>query len=150
VENIHQEKSLDKPDRFDVFPPVLDEHLWSGCLLSKGYSLSTAIFFSAPAIEYVLPSEFKLIIPSQDEYLEWFYHLVRSLGHFEEKWFEKIKPLQSNFYRIFKPYWLLKGSDLAGWVYYAGWETTPVCLKLKLWLETVVREWVCYFASHKG
>jgi GNAT superfamily N-acetyltransferase len=120
VECIHSKKNLDRPRRFDIYPPVLQENLWGDYLLKKGYSLSTAIFFSASTIVNTVPPEFKLETPSQDEYIEWFYHLSQSRGYFEEEWFQKLKPLQLNFSSIFKPYWLMKRSDLVGWVYCAN------------------------------
>jgi len=122
VESIHREKALERPGRFDIYPPVLKENIWRNYLLDKGYRLSTALFFSAPPLEYTLPPEFTLENPSQDEYIAWFCHIVQSRGYFEEEWFQKVKPLQLNFASIFKPYWLLRGSDLVGWVYCAALE----------------------------
>lgn len=120
LEGIHREKVLEKPDRFDIYPPALKEGLWQDYLLQKGYGLSTAIFFCVPTLVRALPSEFTLEIPSQDDYIEWFCRLVQSRGYYEEVWFQKVKPLQLNFSRIFKPYWLLKERNLVGWVYCAN------------------------------
>ncbi len=120
VETIHEEKGLEKPNRYDLNPPPLDQGLWGDYLRQKGYSISIAIFFSAAAGQYDLPSEFSLKIPSTDEYLDWFCRLVLSRGYYDELWFHKIKPLQLNFSQVFKPYWLLKGKNLIGWVYCAN------------------------------
>jgi len=119
VESIHREKALEKPNRFDIYPPVLDESLWRNCYLQKGYRLTTVIFFSAPVQKYTLPSEFELKIPSQDEFIQWYLHQVQASDYFDEEWFEMIKPLKLHFSQIFRPYWLLKGDNLIGWVYYA-------------------------------
>lgn len=123
IKNIHQEKALENPDRFDIYPPVLEEGQWQDYLLNRGYSLSTAIFFSAPTLDCNLPSEFKLETPPENQYIEWFCDVVRSRGYFEEKWFEKVKPLQLNFCRTFRPYWLWKGDNRVGWVYCAHLES---------------------------
>jgi ribosomal protein S18 acetylase RimI-like enzyme len=117
IEEIHRAKALERPDRFDIYPPVLEESLWRDPLLQKGYDLSTAIFFFATAMEYDLPSEFRLENPPQEDYLEWYCQLVKSRGYFEEEWFRLVKPLQLHFINIFKPYWLLRENELIGWVY---------------------------------
>jgi GNAT superfamily N-acetyltransferase len=120
VETIHQEKGLEKPNRYDLNPPPLDQGRWGDYLRQKGYSISKAIFFSAATGQYDLPSDFSLKIPSTDEYLDWFCRLVQSRGSYDEVWFQKIKPLQLNFSHVFKPCWLLKGKNLIGWVYCAN------------------------------
>ncbi len=120
VEHIHRERALERPSRFDIYPPVLKEDLWRDYLLKKGYRLSTAIVFSAPPLEAHSSSEYRLETPSQDEYIEWFCRIVQSRGYFEEEWFQELKPLQLHFSSIFKPYWLLRGNDLVGWVYCAN------------------------------
>lgn len=120
IEAIHREKGLDKPSRFDIHPPVLDKSVWRDYLSQKGYHLSTAIFFSAPTLKFTLPPEYKLALPSQDDYLDWFRRLAQSRGYYEEQWFQQIQPLQMNFSQIFRPYWLLKENHVAGWVYCAN------------------------------
>jgi GNAT superfamily N-acetyltransferase len=118
--NIHRQKSLEIPNRFDIYPPVLRENIWGDYLKKNGYRLSTAFFFYAPPVEYSLLPGFNLVTPSQNEYIDWFCRLVQSRGYFEEEWFQKLKPLQLNFSNIFKPYWLLKGGNLVAWVYCAN------------------------------
>lgn len=119
VDSIHQEKELDRPNRFDVYPPELKEDVWQDYLHEKGYRLETAIFFCATTMREHLPSGFSLEIPSQNEYMEWYSRLVQSRGYFDIDWYEKMKPLQVNFSSIFKPNWLLRGGHLVGWVYCA-------------------------------
>ena len=48
VEEIHHQKGLEPPDRFDIAPPTLDENMWQGYLNAEGYTLRTAIFFQTP------------------------------------------------------------------------------------------------------
>jgi GNAT superfamily N-acetyltransferase len=120
IKIIHHEKALEQPNRFDIAPPTLDKSLWQDYLTQKGYRLSTAIFFCAPTTKNSLPPEYKLVIPPQDEYLEWFQHLALSRGYYEEAWFQSIKPLQIHFSQVFRPYWLLKEENLIGWVYCAN------------------------------
>jgi hypothetical protein len=114
VENIHKAKSLETPDRFDIISPALDEPLWRDHLMQKGYRLQTVIFFRAPSLKGNLESGFSLEIPAPDVYIDWFSHLVQSRGYYNEKWFQKVKPLQLNFSSVFRPYWLKKGNDLVG------------------------------------
>ena len=120
VESIHEKKGLERPNLYDLNPPEIDNDLWRDHLRQKGYGLSTAIYFCATTEEFTLPSSFSLTIPSLEDYLEWFYLQVQSRGYFEEEWFQKVKPLQLNFIEVFKPYWLMKGKDLVGWVYCAN------------------------------
>lgn len=120
IETIHREKVLEPPNRFDLAPPALDKSIWQDYLNQKGYRLSTAIFFCAPTAKTSLPPGYKLVIPSQDEYLEWFQHLAKLRGYYEETWLQAIKPLQTHFIQVFKPYWLIKEGKLIGWVYCAN------------------------------
>jgi ribosomal protein S18 acetylase RimI-like enzyme len=120
VEAIHKEKHLEKPNRFDIYPPVLDAALWQGYLAKKGYFLETAIFFCAFPLSEALPSEFELKIPSEEEYLDWYCDLAKLRGYYDEQWFQKARPLQINFISIFKPYWLMREGNRVGWVYCAN------------------------------
>jgi len=119
VESIHKQHNLERPNRYDIYPPALDEPLWDGHLSEKGYRLETAVFFCAPTLSGSLPSAFTLRIPSEQEYMEWFCRLAQSRGYYDEQWFQRVRPLQLNFARVFKPYWLLREEQLAGWVYCA-------------------------------
>jgi len=119
VEGIHRKKGLERPNRFDICPPGLDEESWRDYLRRRGYSLETAIFFCAPALRESLPSDFVLTVPSEEQYLEWFRGLVQARGYYNEDWFEKLRPLQLSFAKVFRPYWLLRKGDLVRWVYCA-------------------------------
>lgn len=120
VEQIHKDKGLDRPSRYDLYPPALDEGLWRDYLAQRGYRLETAVFFYSPAADEVLVSEFALYTPSWDEYLEWYCSLAKSRGYYDEQRFQMVKSLQENFVRVFKPYWLLKNDEMVGWVYCAN------------------------------
>ncbi len=117
IEQIHQEKRLEKPDRFDIRTPVLDEKQWRDHLQKMGYALQTAIFFNAPTKEMDLPTGYSLCTPSNAEYFDWYSQLAKSQGYYDEDWFKQHLPLKANFIQVFRPYWLLKNKDLVGWVY---------------------------------
>lgn len=123
VEQIHQEKNLEKPDRYDIYPPALDVRVWRDHLSPMDFLLGTSLFFCAPTVEDELPSEFALYSPPEDEYIEWYHSQQKSIGYdtvepFEE-YFQKLRPLRLSFIRVFKPYWLLKNDTFVGWVYCA-------------------------------
>jgi GNAT superfamily N-acetyltransferase len=120
IEQIHLDKRLEKPDRFDICVPVLDEKQWRDHLQEMGYGLQTVIFFNAPTRKMILPAGYSLYSPSNAEYFEWFSGLARSQGYYGEEWFKQLIPLKENFILMFKPYWLMKNKDLVGWVYSAN------------------------------
>ena len=119
VERIHKEKGLEKPNRYDVHPPGLDRSLWQGHLREKGYDVHTAIFFWAPPFEESLPTDFALAVPADDEYLSWFRARVQARRYYTAEWFDKVRPLQLGFTRLFRPYWLFRRGELVAWVYCA-------------------------------
>lgn len=110
---------LEKPNRYDIYPPALNEAVWRDALFHQGYRLETALFFCAPTLHERLPSEFAFKVPSAQEYSEWLCRLAQARGYYTEAWFEQIRPLQLNFIRTFQPYWLLRGGEFVGWVYCA-------------------------------
>lgn len=57
VESIHQAKKLEKPNRYDIYPPALNEAVWRDALFQQGYRLETVLFFYAPTLHERLPSE---------------------------------------------------------------------------------------------
>ncbi len=120
VESLHRDRGLERPDRYDILPPALDAEAWESYLAGKGYRLETAIFFCAPILDGQPATGFSLVRPTEREYLDWFRRLTKARGYYEEAWFQSLRPLQLNFVKTFKPYWLLKDKALAGWVYCAG------------------------------
>jgi len=119
IKRVHQEKGLDKPDRFDIRKPVLDEMQWTDSLLKKGFTMQAAIFFNSPTKMLELPSGYTLYAPSETEYFDWYAKLTETRGYFDDNWYKLLLPLQANFIQVFKPNWLLKDKDLIGWVYSA-------------------------------
>ncbi len=119
VENIHKKKKLERPDRYDIYPPALYEGIWNSFLSKMGYNLTTVIFFYSPTVDKNLSSELTLYSPSESEYIEWFHHQQKTRSYFEEEWFQRLKPLKLNFIKIFKPYWLLRNQKIVGWIYCA-------------------------------
>lgn len=120
VNRIHKDKGLDKPDRFDIRAPVLDETHWKDYLLDRGYRLLTAIFFNSPTQLIELPTGFTLYTPTPGEYFDWYEGSTKLNSYYEDGWFKRHLSLKANFIQVFKPYWLLNGKDLVGWVYSAN------------------------------
>jgi len=119
VAQIHQERGLDPPDRFDVNPPVLDEGQWEAILSRQGFRLRTAIFFNAPAEPFELPDGYALYSPNSQEFFNWYTRQAVQAGYASEDWFEQHLPLKANFIKVFKPYWLFREQEQVGWVYAA-------------------------------
>jgi ribosomal protein S18 acetylase RimI-like enzyme len=117
VARIHREKKLDRPDRYDIYPPPLDRVWWDDYLAQRGYSLQMSIWFCAPTIEGHLPAEFTLFAPAEDEYIEWYHRRQKEQSWYDDAYLERLRPLQQRFARVFRPYWLLRGSQRLGWVY---------------------------------
>jgi hypothetical protein len=120
IEQIHLEKRLEMPDRFDICTPPLDEKQWRDHLQKMGYGLQTALFFNTPTKEMELPAGYSLYSPSNTEYFDWYSGLAKSQGYYDKQWFKQLIPLKSNFIQVFKPYWLMKNKSLVGWVYSAN------------------------------
>jgi GNAT superfamily N-acetyltransferase len=116
VEQIHAEKGLDRPNRYDLYPPALDEGLWRDYLLQWSYSLRRAIFYVATATDEGLGSDVALRTPSGDEYLDWWGARERSCTYYDEQWYRQVLPLQQRFVRVFRPYWLMRRDGILGWV----------------------------------
>lgn len=120
VGSIHNEKGLDRPDRYDIRPPVLSEGVWARHLFERGYRLGTAVFFSATTAGAHAPPGVELYSPRANEYIDWYHDLQKTASYYDEEWFQKIRPLQLRFIRTFRPYWLLEGEKLRGYVYCAA------------------------------
>jgi GNAT superfamily N-acetyltransferase len=120
VESLHTEKGIERPDRYDIAFPPLDEKVWSSFLSEKGFRLGTVIFFYSPALDKQLPSGFELFSPNVDEHLKWYEESVKIKGYYNEDDFKKLKLLELNFIKTFKPYWLMKQGKMIGSVYCAN------------------------------
>ncbi|MFH1940136.1 MAG: GNAT family N-acetyltransferase [bacterium] len=120
VEKIHSEKKLDKPDRYDIYPPAMKEENWQGYLSKRGYNIHTVVFLCSRSFYKPIPEEIKLYLPSKNEYIKWYYEQQNLRSHFDEEYFNLIKPSQLNFIKIFKPYWLIEKDMIKGWVYCAN------------------------------
>jgi len=119
VETIHKHKKLERPNRYDIYPPALDNEIWDDFLLKRGFRLRTAVFFCSRTIDEQLPSELRLYSPSEGEYIQWFHNQQKSRDYYNEEWFHKVKPCKLKFIKTFEPYWLLRHGDMVGWVYCA-------------------------------
>jgi len=118
VRAIHKEYNLNRPDRYDIYPPVLNRDIWSDYLASRGYYLCDVIFYQSKITDK--KTSYPLYVPSPDEYLDWFTAEQKGKDYYDAGWFEIIKPLQMNFIKIFKPYWLIEEHIIKGRVYGAN------------------------------
>jgi GNAT superfamily N-acetyltransferase len=117
VERIHRKEALDRPDRYDVYPPALEETLWRDGLAERGYVAHRSIWFSAPVLKEDLPAGFALHAPDEDEYIAWYHARQRAQDWYNEADFARLRPLQQGFTRVFRPYWLRHEGRRVGWVY---------------------------------
>jgi GNAT superfamily N-acetyltransferase len=120
LRQVHLEHKLDPPDRLDVQPPPLDEADWSEYLAGMDGRVHTVVFFAAGALPGPMPDGFELYRPSKDEYSKWYRRQVEAFDWFDEEWFAVSMPLQLNFIKVFRPYWLLKDGQRVGWAYCAN------------------------------
>ena len=137
VERIHRKEVLDRPDRNDVYPPVLDETLWRDGLAERGYLTHTSIWFCASVLEEDLPTGFALYAPDEDEYIDWYHARQRAQEWYNEADFARLRPLQQGFARVFRPYWLLYEGRRVGWIYCGCLE--GVGRLFDVWIEPSVR-----------
>ena len=117
VEELHVQHHLERPNRYDVYPPALEQERWQPELLERGFRTHTSIWFCAPTVESELPPGFYLVEPGEDEFVAW-YHA----RHCDQAWYDgdyarQILPLQRRFVRHFRIYWLRREGKLVGWVY---------------------------------
>jgi GNAT superfamily N-acetyltransferase len=119
VADIHRQKELEPPDRFDIAPPALDESLWQDYLKQRGFSLRTALFFQVSTQPVGLPAGFTFYHPSTDEYMAWYIKLAEEQGYASADWFSQSLPLKENFSQVYRPNWLMRDREQVGWVYTA-------------------------------
>jgi len=117
VERIHRARGVDRPDRYDVYPPALDEAAWSAPLAQRGCRLQRALWFCAPALAGELASGCALVTPGAAEYIAWYHGRQRAQAWYDEADWQRLRPLQEQFARAFRPYWLLRDGARVGWVY---------------------------------
>lgn len=138
VEQIHCEKGLDRPDRYDVYPLPLDEEAWRPLLEQEGYRLDRAVWFSTPTQETTLPDGVRLYTPDPDEYIAWYQERQKASGWYDPTYWERLRPLQQAFARVFLPYWLYRDEAHVGWVY-CGYLGTYGSL-FDVWIEPQYRK----------
>ena len=117
VEHIHRERNLDQPDRYDVYPPALDEDPWHSYLTERGYRLGKSVWFHAPTLDATQPEGFALYPPPEGEYIEWYHERQKATDWYDEAEFKRLRPLRERFAAVFRPYWLLRNEKHIGWVY---------------------------------
>jgi len=120
IEALHKERNLDRPNRYDIKPPNLDEVEWNKLLKDTPFRLATNIFFQSESSHLKLLSNFEAYIPSKEEYAEWYENHEKATDYYDKVIFEKLQPLQLKFIETFKPYWLKKAGTMVGWVYGAN------------------------------
>lgn len=119
VGKIHREKGLNPPDRYDIYPPVLNRESWGEYLRNRGFILTTALFLYAEPQGGTLSEGFSLVTSSESGYCEWFDNQQKDTEYYNDKWFEMILPMKKKFIRIFKHYRLMKDNEIVGWLYAA-------------------------------
>lgn len=117
VTQIHGEKGLDPPNRYDIYPPPLKEDLWHDHLRDKGYRLQRSIWFWAATLDGSLPDGTDLYTPDEDEYVAWYHERQKGQEWYDEAYWNQLRPLQQGFARQFRPYWLRQDGVRVGWVY---------------------------------
>lgn len=120
VLDIHIEKKLDKPSRYDVYPPVLDVEKWNEYLQKKNCILSESIFMSTETTTISYQTDISFYKPSESEYMNWFYQRMKAKDYFDTEWYEQISIPQAKFIQVFKPLWLMIENEIIGWVYCAN------------------------------
>jgi GNAT superfamily N-acetyltransferase len=117
VEQIHREKTLERPDRYDVSPPPLDSAAWNQGLSDRGYRVHTSLWLCARTLDENLTGEIYLYSPHEDEYIEWYHSRQQRQTWYDEADWQRLRPLQLSFSRVFRPYWLLWRGERIGWAY---------------------------------
>ena len=117
VERIHRAKGLDRPGRYDVYPPALDKAHWQDALAQRGYGLRRSVWFCADTVKGDLPAGIDLYTPHATEFIAWHHERQRVQDWYDERDWERMRPLQESFARVFRPYWLLRDGVCVGWAH---------------------------------
>lgn len=117
VQRIHRTRGLDRPDRYDVYPPALNEVPWRAPLAQRGYRMHRSIWFCAATLEEDLAQGIELYTPGAAEYIAWYHERQKAQDWYDETDWKRLRPLQERFARAFRPYWLLQDGARVGWVY---------------------------------
>lgn len=117
VEELHRQHRLERPNRYDVYPPALEQERWQSLLLERGFCAHTSIWFCAPTGESELPPGFRLYEPGEDEFVAWYHARESDQAWYDEGYARLLLPLKRKFVRLFRIYWLQREGRLVGWVY---------------------------------
>lgn len=117
VEELHRQRGLDRPDRYDIYPLPLDEAAWQPALKREGYDLDRLVWFSAPTRETTLPPGIRLYTPDPDDHIAWYHERQKKSAWYDAADWERLRPLQEAFARVFVPYWMFRDEVHVGWVY---------------------------------
>jgi GNAT superfamily N-acetyltransferase len=117
IKDIHRNNKLDLPNRYDIGSGMKIDITWVDHFSKKRLVFSDAIFMQAESQD--ISTEAKLYRPSIAEYFDWYHSRLKNRDYYQEEWYSKLKPLQTSFINVFKPYWFKLGSDMIGSVYIA-------------------------------
>jgi len=119
VRDIHRNKKLDPPNRYDLGPEIKIDNAWESNFIAKNMKFSEAVFMQAQSQEAPSDSDNYLYAPGADEYFSWYRTKMEGRNYFTEEYYKMLKPLQSSFITVFKPYWFKVADEIVGSVYIA-------------------------------
>ena len=119
VEELNRERQLPRPDCYDTYPSR-EGDAWIHGFDSAEYRLTPKVFFRLDVAAAGLPPGFTWRPVGEDDYFEW-----RRASQEKESWFdaeawELDLPLERQFVRVYKPYWLFENERLVAWVHCAN------------------------------
>ncbi|MDO9026932.1 MAG: GNAT family N-acetyltransferase, partial [bacterium] len=117
VRDIHRNKKLDPPNRYDLGPEIKIDNALESSFVAKNMKFSEAVFMQAQSQDN--SSGDSLYAPSSDEYFNWYRTKMGGRDYFTDEYYSLLKPLQSAFIKVFKPYWFYVADEIVGSVYIA-------------------------------
>jgi len=116
VQEIHLRLGLEPPSTYEMHPTFADTPDWMGGLARVGWVVRPCLFMCSPASRASLESGLEWRSPSVDEYMDWWWmRTLENLGR-DAAECESLRPLQTRFATVFKPYRLLDRGELVAWV----------------------------------
>ena len=118
VKELHTLYKLNQPNRYDFDPQACVKKSWQNYFQENNFTTSSAIFFKSKSI--ITPLNIEFYLPTEHEFIRWYYTQQKERDYFDIKWFNELKPLKLRLIRVFKPHWLMSKNEIVGWVYFAN------------------------------